>query len=142
MNTGIITINKTFTAPAAAIWRAWTEPAMIKQWFGSDANGTVLSAQLNVQPGGNFEISFANADGAQHTCFGIYLLVQPYTKLSFTWTWKSEPGIESLVTVEIEPMGDFTVMHFTHAHVGFASAHNYRQGWADTFYKLERALGG
>ncbi|HWB25715.1 MAG TPA: hypothetical protein VG738_09560 [Chitinophagaceae bacterium] len=31
-------------------------------------------------------------------------------------------------------------MHFKHANVGFASAHNYLQGWNDTFMKLEKLI--
>ncbi|HWB25714.1 MAG TPA: SRPBCC domain-containing protein [Chitinophagaceae bacterium] len=97
-----VLIDKTFNATAAEMWRAWTDPAMVKRWFGSDPNGTGLSAALDVKPGGNFEISFANSDGAKHTCFGIYIQVKPFSILSFSWEWKNEPGVKSFVTVELQ----------------------------------------
>lgn len=115
-------------------------PQLVKQWFGSDPEGTVLSAAMNVQTGGHFEVTFQNSDGAQHICSGIYKEVHRYNKLSFSWTWKEEPGVESFVAILLIPNGDNTLMQFEYAHVGFASAHNYAKGWKDTFIKLERVL--
>lgn len=113
---------------------------MVMKWFGSDPNGIVLKAELDVQPGKCFEVSFENSDGSQHTCSGIYVEVIPYQKLSFTWMWKSEPGVESFVSVLFLAGQDYTIMQFEHANVGYASAHNYVEGWNDTFLKLERLI--
>jgi uncharacterized protein YndB with AHSA1/START domain len=133
-------IEHAFNVSAEELWNAWTLPQMVKQWFGSDPEGTVLSAVMNVQTGGYFEVAFQNSDGAEHTCSGVYKEVHPYNKLSFTWQWKEEPGVESFVAIELIPNGDTTLIKFEHAHVGFASAHNYSKGWKDTFLKLERVL--
>jgi uncharacterized protein YndB with AHSA1/START domain len=133
-------IEHEFHVSAEALWSAWTLPQIVKQWFGSDPEGRVFSAVMNVQAGGYFEVTFQNSDGEQHTCSGFYKEVYPYNKLSFTWTWKAEPGVESFVTIQLIPAGDNTLMKFEHADVGFASAHNYTKGWKDTFLKLERVL--
>ena len=93
---------------------------------------------MDVQPGGSFEITFKDSNGTEHTCSGIYKDVQPYQKLSFSWMWKSEPGVRSFVTVLFAPNGNNTLMKFEHAGVGYASAHNYAKGWEDTFLKLEK----
>ncbi len=52
--------------------------------------------------------------------------------------WKNEPDVESFVTIVLIPNDENTLMQFEHAHVGFASAHNYERGWRDTFLKLDR----
>jgi uncharacterized protein YndB with AHSA1/START domain len=135
-----ITIETIIHASIKDVWNAWTEPSIILNWFGSDPNGKGMSAELDVRPGGHFEITFANADGAEHTCFGVYIEVQICSKLSFTWTWKNEPGVESLVTVLFTSVNGLTQMQFEHAHIGTASAHNYLAGWQTTFEKLERTL--
>ncbi|MFL5808121.1 MAG: SRPBCC domain-containing protein [Flavisolibacter sp.] len=98
-----INIQYLFNASPQIIWTAWTDPAFIIQWFGSDPNGKGLSAQLDVRPGGSFKVSFADADGSVHTCSGIYVEVHKPNKLSFTWSWKNEPGVQSLVTVLLIP---------------------------------------
>ncbi len=133
-------IEHEFHVSAEELWDAWTLPQLVKQWFGSDPEGIVLYAAMNVQTGGHFEVTFKDSDGTQHTCSGIYKEVHPHDKLSFTWTWKNEPGVESFVTIQLQSKGDHTLMKFEHAHVGFASAHNYAKGWKDTFLKLERVL--
>jgi uncharacterized protein YndB with AHSA1/START domain len=135
-----IFVKHTFNAGADKIWQAWTHPSFIKQWFGSDLNGKVLKTEMDVQPGGNFKITFRDSDGTEHTCSGIYKDVQPYNKLSFTWNWKNEPGVISFVTILLVPNDNTTLMKFEHAHVGFASAHVYEKGWKDTFLKLEPCL--
>jgi len=127
-------------APIVEVWKAWTEPDRIVKWFGSDPNGHVLKAVLNVCPGGFFEITFQDSDRTEHTCFGVYSVVSEFSSLTFSWNWKSEPGVESFVIVELKSENNFTRMLFRHEHLGKGSQHNYEEGWKSTFLKLERSL--
>ncbi|HKE95305.1 MAG TPA: SRPBCC domain-containing protein [Povalibacter sp.] len=136
-----VEIVRDFNASPEKVWRAWTEPAWVSRWFGSNAGGRVLDARLDVRPGGHFAVTFVDADGAEHTCSGDYIDVQPFDKLSFTWHWKSEPGVETLVTVAFRPEGTGTRMVFEHSRLFVASAHDYSSGWRGTFDKLARVLG-
>lgn len=135
-----IFLEKKFSAPIEKIWNAWTDPAFIMNWFGSDPNGKVLKAELNVQPGGNFQITFQDSNLAEHTCFGIYKEVQPFYRLTFSWEWKSEPGVTSFICLRLVPEDNSTKMQFEHRNLGSGSRHNYAQGWQNTFLKLERLL--
>ena len=137
-----ITIDTIIHAPIEAVWEAWTNPAIILNWFGSDPGGTGVKARMDVHPGGSFEITFRDSDETQHTCYGVYTVVEVFSQLAFTWEWKSEPGVESLVTVLLVSDGNQTRMHFSHAHLGAASKHNYLSGWQSTFVKLENMLKG
>ena len=110
------------------------------KWFGSDPNGKGITATIHPQVGGTYEISFEDSNGTQHTCMGKYLVVAKNKMLSFTWEWKNEPGVESLVTIAFKPERSHTTMIFEHKNVGTASAHNYMAGWKATFLKLERTL--
>jgi uncharacterized protein YndB with AHSA1/START domain len=135
-----IVVEIVIPASVHQVWKAWTDPNLILGWFGSDLNGKGLKADLDVRPGGAFEVTFQDSDHTMHTCMGIYRDVKEYSTLSFTWMWKSEPGVESLVTVLLTDEGAQTRMVFTHAHVGKESAHHYLQGWKSTFVKLQRLL--
>ena len=135
-----IYIETLISAPISDVWSAWTDPAIILNWFGSDPDGWGVSAKLNVHPGGSFEVTFKNSDGSEHTCSGVYETVETCHKLIFSWVWRSEPGVVSFVTVLLYPDDDNTRMHFEHANVGTASAHDYLYGWQATFLKLERLL--
>lgn len=136
----LIHIETIIHAPLPAVWKAWTSPGTILQWFGSDPQGVGISAHVDLRPGGNYEISFRASEGIAHTCFGVYQEVTAFSKLVFSWQWKSEPGVESQVTVLLTPEAHHTFMQFEHAHVGKKSAHNYEAGWRNTFLKLERVL--
>lgn len=135
-----ITIETLFKSPIEKIWQAWTDPDLVLQWFGSDPDGCGINAKLDVQPGGNFEVTFQDADGTQHTCFGKYVEVSKPNKLSFTWAWKSELGFESVVTVLLTAREQTTHQHFEHAGLGNPSIHNYLKGWTTTFEKLGKLL--
>jgi uncharacterized protein YndB with AHSA1/START domain len=136
-----VAIEFIIPSPIENTWEAWTDPALILKWFGSDPNGEGVNAEMDVRPGGKFEISFRDSSGTEHTCSGVYVVVEKPAKLSFTWSWKSEPGVESLVTVSFTDKQNCTVMQFEHANLGSASKHDYLQGWQSTFVKLESLLG-
>ncbi|MEO6003787.1 MAG: SRPBCC domain-containing protein [Opitutus sp.] len=129
-----------FSLPPAAVWSGWTDEAMVRRWFGSDPAGRVLSAQLDVRVGGRFEVRFMDSTGAEHVCRGVYVEVKPASKLSFSWNWRSEPGIETLVTVELTPKGTGTQMQFEHGRLIETSLHDYAAGWQRTFEKLAGVL--
>ena len=140
--TDSVRLERHFDVPPELVWQAWTDASWVRRWMGSDPKGTVLSAVLDVRPGGRFEVTFANGDGEEHTCFGIYREVAPSARLAFSWEWRSEPNVESAVTVSLAPDASGTRMAFEHADLGGASQHDYAAGWQRTFDKLERALAG
>jgi uncharacterized protein YndB with AHSA1/START domain len=53
-----ITITRTFDAPRALVWKAWTEPEQLAGWWGPRGRSTpVESITLDVRPGGTFRVS-------------------------------------------------------------------------------------
>lgn len=139
-NQSSVFLEMTFKSPVQSVWDAWTNPTVIMTWFGSDPKGKVLKAELDVRPGGYFEITFQDSDLTQHTCSGNYKEVQALSKLAFSWEWKEEPGVESFITVLLTPEGNFTRMQFEHKNLGSGSKHEYAKGWQNTFSKLEGLL--
>ncbi|HEY5749505.1 MAG TPA: SRPBCC domain-containing protein [Chryseolinea sp.] len=139
-NDSSIFLETTFNSPVEKIWEAWTNPNLIMKWFGSDPKGKGLSAKLDVRLGGYFEITFQDSDLTEHTCSGIYDQVQVLNKLTFSWRWKSEPGVESFVVLSLTPEGKSTRMQFLHKNLSSGSKHDYAKGWQNTFSKLERLL--
>jgi len=133
-----VSIDFDFSAPVEAVWRAWTEPEMVLRWFGSNPQGIGLRAELDVRVGGSWLVSFR--DSMEHTCYGVYSLVDRPNRLGFSWNWENEPGVTSEVAVTLVATENGTRMHFTHDKVGTESAHNYLPGWTSTFEKLRRLL--
>jgi uncharacterized protein YndB with AHSA1/START domain len=122
------------------VWAAWTQPDLVSQWFGSNPDGKVSSAVLDVRPGGRFAVTFLDRDGTEHTASGVYRQVEQPRELRFGWSWKSEPGVETQVTVTLIPESSGTRMEFEHGGHTQASSHDYESGWRSTFAKMQGAI--
>ena len=89
-----VEFEKVYDAPLETVWQAWTEPAMLKQWWGPD-NVSIPDCEVDLRVGGRFYIVMEAGEGmGQYK--GIkwpmeaqYTIVEPKTKLSYTanaWT--------------------------------------------------------
>ena len=79
--------------------------------------------------------------GEEHDVSGIYREFVPNQKLVFTWAWKTTPERESLVTVEIKPDGDGSLLTLTHEQFFDETARdNHAKGWNELFTQLENIL--
>lgn len=72
-----ITITRTFDAPRELVWKAWTDPARISQWWGPHGfEGAACEAELRV--GGRFRLELRAANGNAYPCIGTYReIVEP-----------------------------------------------------------------
>jgi uncharacterized protein YndB with AHSA1/START domain len=136
MNGDKVVIERLFNAPVNLIWSIWTEPKFIKMWFGSDPNGTVLSADIDLLVGGKYRISFQDSDGTIHTAFGEYIQLIEFAKLHCTWEWESEAGHVSELIVELIPQEEKTLLILTHFNLNPNSIHGYTEGWSGTLNKI------
>jgi uncharacterized protein YndB with AHSA1/START domain len=139
-SSNLLQLEHHFACPPAKVWRAWTDPAIVKMWFGSDANGTGLDAEMNVEIGGSFKVRFANSDGTEYTAKGIYKEIELNKKLVFTWGWADRAEVVEAIALELKPENEGTLMLFEHQDIDRNTAHNYSEGWRSTFQKLEKAL--
>lgn len=135
-----IRVERVFDAPVKLLWQAWTEPALIKLWFGSDPNGTVEKVIMDVRIGGTYEISFSNADLAQHTCRGKFISVIENESLVYSWEWESEPGHVSELKVSFYSMEEKTMVILEHTNLNPNSLHAYAEGWNRAFTKIGKVL--
>jgi uncharacterized protein YndB with AHSA1/START domain len=135
-----IRVERVFDADISLLWKAWTEPEIIKLWFGSDPEGTVEKVMMDVRTGGAYEIIFSDSDLAQHTCRGTFLTVIENKSLVYSWEWKSEPGHISEVTVTFQPLEEKTRVILEHKNLDSASRHGYKDGWNGALTKIEKIL--
>ena len=140
MNENKIVIERVFNAPVKLVWLVWTKPEFIKIWFGSDPNGTVLSADIDLSVGGKYSISFQDSNGSIHTAFGEYIEIIEYSKLHYTWEWESEAGHISEVIVEFIPQAEKTLSILTHSNLNPNSIHGYMDGWNGAMDKIVKKI--
>ncbi len=144
-------IRRTFKAPRAKVFAAWTEREKLEQWMCRDVpthNPKYL--ELDVRPGGRYAIEIRLPDGVVYLGRGVFCEVKPPEKLVFTWEWKRTPEDkrenpqtgESLVTVELFERGTSTEMVFKHEKLSGRESHeSHKKGWEGCFDKLAEHLG-
>ena len=98
-----IRIERVFNAPRDLVWRAYTDPEWIAQWWGR--GNKLVVEKMEVERGGHWRY-VEEANGEMHGFEGRYAEVTPKTKIIQTFEWDGMPGYPSRQTVEFEDYGD------------------------------------
>ena len=93
-------LTRIIDAPREKVFRAWTEPALLKQWF-TPRPGRRPSSKPTCAPAGRASSSCAAPDGTEHPNRGVYLEVVKNERLVFTdaYTKAWEPAEKPFMTV-------------------------------------------
>ena len=140
-----LSIHRHYPVAPEKVWRAWTDPQALKQWFGPGGPGdpqTVSVADLDLRVGGRFRLVFGGPDGNEHEATGAYKEVVPNRKLVFSWCWpRTTPDRVSRITILLRPEGGGTDFEFRHEQFFDEAARDgHQRGWTTTFVKLEAFL--
>jgi len=136
-----LSIVRKLDAAPAKVWRALTDPEMLKQWMAPDAGTKVSTAEIDLRVGGRYRIVMTPAEGEDHDVRGAYREIVPNRKLVYTWAWKSTPERESVVTIELRAAGGGTELTLRHEQFADEQARDrHQQGWNGCLASLERFL--
>ena len=86
-----LVLERTLNAPRDLVWKAWTDPKLLKQWFAPKPY-EISEVDLDLRPGGIFRIRMVGPDNLDtgHSTPGCVLEVVKNKKL--TWTSALGPG--------------------------------------------------
>jgi len=136
-----LSIVRKLGAGPAKVWRAITEPEMLKQWMAPSDAFKVPVAEADVRVGGRYHIVMNAPDGELHDVSGVYREIVPNKKLVYTWAWKSTPERQSVVTIELRAAGSGTELTLRHEQFADADARDHhQQGWMGCLARLEKAV--
>jgi uncharacterized protein YndB with AHSA1/START domain len=132
-----LVLTRIIDAPRAKVFRAWTDPELLKQWFAPLPYTTPV-AELDVRPGGANFIVMRSPDGQDLPNRGVYLEVVENERLvvtdAYTRAW--EPSEKPFMTVILtfEDVGGKTrytarVRHWTVADRERHEQMGFHQGW-------------
>ena len=141
-----LVLTRLINAPADKLFRCWTDPALLVQWF-VPAPWSVARVEVDLRPGGRCLVVMRSPEGQEMPNDGVYLEVVPNRRLVFTDAYKSGwiPSDKPFMTaiVNFEPEGNQTrytaiARHWnaqdrkTHEDMGFHT------GWGICADQMER----
>lgn len=139
-------ITRLLRAPRATLWRAWTEPALLKQWWCPRPWTTEVRA-LELKPGGAFHTFMSGPDGGTSDNPGCFLDIVPQARLAFTSMltggWRpAKPWLPftAIITMADEAGGtryDAQVMHPDAASAKQHEELGFFDGWNAAITQLE-----
>lgn len=137
-------------APRQEVYRAWTDPELLKQWFAPRPFTTPV-ARLDVRPGGASLIVMRDPGGVDMPNTGVYLEVVPNERLVFTnaytqaWEPSERPFVTFIVTFEDEAGGTRYTARARHWSVADREMHEgmqFQAGWRQCADQLTALLQG
>jgi uncharacterized protein YndB with AHSA1/START domain len=92
-----IHIERSFDAPLALVWRAFTEPEIVKRWLTGPPGHTMPICEIDFQVGGKWRYVWAMPEGEMEA-YGVYREIVHKQRIVRTETFAAWPDNETPVT--------------------------------------------
>ena len=134
-----LVLERVIDAPRETVFKAWTDPAQIKQWFAPKP-WTTPHVETDVRPGGASLVVMRSPEGQEFPNKGIYLEVVPNERIvvtdAYTEAW--EPSGKPFMTLVLtfDDLGGgrtrYTAVckHWNDADRAQHEQMGFHQGWA------------
>ena len=138
-----ISITRVLAAPRERVWREWTEPERLADWFGGgDTQVPLASVSMDVRKGGAWRATMLVGPGRREIRWkGEYREVVAPERLVFTLSDRPDE-VYALVTVVLTDLGDGrTEMRFSQR--GGPPPDQWRrakEGWSSFFDRIQARL--
>lgn len=145
-----LVLTRLINAPREKVYRAWTDPELLKQWFAPKPYTTPI-VEVDVRPGGSAYFVMRGPDGKDLPNRGVYLEVVPNQKLVSTdayvkaWEPSEKPFMTLILTFEDEGGKTRYTARVRHWTVADREAHEkmgFHEGWGLCADQLEALITG
>lgn len=96
-----VILTHTFNAPRELVFKAYTDPKHIPNWWGPKVLTTTVE-KMEVKPGGIWRIIQVAPDGTVHGFHGVYHSVAVPERIVYTFEYEGAPGHVILKSVSFE----------------------------------------
>jgi len=141
-------LTRIFNAPRALVWKAWTDPKLVAEWWGPQ-EFTNPRCEWDARPGGKILVHMHGPKGSifdfDMPMNGVFHEVVSPRKLVFTSRALQDANgndqLETLVTISLDEIGGKTklTLHVIVIKSSTAVAGAFagmEQGWSQSFEKL------
>jgi uncharacterized protein YndB with AHSA1/START domain len=84
-------ISRVFDAPRELVWKAWTEPERVTQWWGPRGFTNPI-CEMDVRPGGAHRMVMRSADGVDYPIKGVFREIVAPERLVMTMDCSEHPA--------------------------------------------------
>lgn len=140
-----LSLSRFIAVPRQAIWRCWTEPELIKQWF-TPRPWTTPVVEMDLRVGGGSHMIFRGPEGQEFPNDGVYLEIVPNERLVFTdayragWVPSEKPFMTGIIALKDEGQGtryDASVRHWREEDMKQHEQMGFHDGWGKATDQLE-----
>jgi uncharacterized protein YndB with AHSA1/START domain len=108
-STAALRITRTFPASRERVFAAFTDPQLLKQWWGP-AGFSLPQASVDLRVGGRYRFGMQPPQGDLMFLVGTFREIKRPERLVYTWAWEGAP-VETVVTIDFrEAEGDTEVV--------------------------------
>ncbi len=86
-----VLVERTFDAPRELVWKAWTEPERLAQWWGP-RNWITTIKEFNLKPGGALFYVISGPDGMESWSRSVYQEIVPPERLVYRDNFADKEG--------------------------------------------------
>jgi uncharacterized protein YndB with AHSA1/START domain len=131
-----VRLERLLPAPVAEVFAAWTDPALMAKWLAPIGHAEV---EVDLRVGGQFRVTMIG-DGVRLEHTGEYLVIDPPSRLSFTWRSPYTGGHASQVDLTLAARGQATLLILTHQGLPDETRSSHEGGWVRILERLAAML--
>jgi uncharacterized protein YndB with AHSA1/START domain len=134
-------IERTFQAPAEAVFDAWTSEEVIRRWWQAEHGWETTEAEVDLRVGGDVRVVMRDPDtGDEYGGGGKYTEIEPPHHLAFTWIWDRDAR-RTLIQIDFTEADGVTTVTFVHSNLWDEEAvRSHERGWSQILANLARTL--
>ncbi len=102
-----LTITRVLNAPIELVWKVWTDPEHIKNWWGPNGFTNTIS-EMDVKPGGNWEFIMHGPDGQDYKNKSVFKEIIKHKRI----VYEHITGPKFQTTVNFTPQGKKTLLEW------------------------------
>jgi uncharacterized protein YndB with AHSA1/START domain len=137
----VVRIERTFAAPAAEVFDAWTSPEVMRRWFHCESDWETPEAEVDLRVGGEVRIVMRQPDGTEAKARGEYTLIDRPNRLVMTWTFHDDPSNEQLIELSFSESEGATSVLLVNSGISTDGRRDAQDwGWNGCLDQLERVL--
>ena len=142
-----VQVVREFNAPRELVFRAWTDPELLKRWMAGPEGWSVTKSEGDPRPGGTYRLEWTGPEGAFMGMTGTYREISPPDRLVsvevFDEAWHPGESLSTVTFSEDEPgvtTMTMVILFESKEARDIAAATGMTEGMTMTYEQLDKFL--